>query len=94
MNLSELDVRQTITYINNSFQDFAKRCPYDSAFKIIQQTSWDNLQGLAFLFLHDPKILDLIKSTQDVIKKTEFQPDGVGRSSAQPSGDVGQEGNS
>jgi len=94
MNLSESDVRNTITLINNNFQYFVKRCICEYSFKIIQQTSWDNLQGLAFLFLHDPKILDLITSTQDVIKKTEFQPDGVGRSLAQPSGDVGQGGNS
>lgn len=93
MNLSETEVRQTINYMNNSFQDYAKNCPHEFAFKIIQQSSWHHLQGLAFLFCHEPNILALIKSTQEVIKKTEYQPDGIGRTFAPPSGVVGQEGN-
>lgn len=91
MNLTESDVRRTIVHINNSFQDFAKNCPLECAFKVIQQSSWHQLQGLAILFCRESEILALIKSTQEEIKS--FQPDGVGRSSAQPSGDVGQEGN-
>ncbi|MDP1614477.1 MAG: hypothetical protein Q8L68_01630 [Methylococcales bacterium] len=92
MNLSESDVCRTIVHINNSFQDFSKNFPLECAFKAIQQSSWYQLQGLAILFCREPEILVLIKSTQEEIKS--FQPDGVGRSSAQPFGDVEQGGNS